>query len=303
MNIFKKYKSNSIAVLVSVAFYTVFFVLLAIIPKLDSDQLADDDKDSAVQFELMPDAEMDTPPPTDIPNPNDKKAPSDQKAQTNSQPQDLAKAMDEIKDFEPGEDDDVTNVVRNQDSVMLEQMKKTMQVLKEVVLMDSLAKNPIQQENTKKVQQALTEKTKFTQEDFQFIRSNYRAIYNLKKVYPYVLKTKEVVDKLNAKLATIKDGGERRRLIKATEKELFQQYEQDVRKMSYSQGKLLLKLLARETNESAYGLIKTYKGGIPATFWYGVGLLFHENLKAKYDSIGEDKVLEQIVIKYKKGKI
>ena len=94
MNIFKKYKSNSIAVLVSVAFYTVFFVLLAIIPKLDSDQLADDDKDSAVQFELMPDAEMDTPPPTDIPNPNDKKAPSDQKAQTKSQPQDLAKAMD-----------------------------------------------------------------------------------------------------------------------------------------------------------------------------------------------------------------
>jgi len=73
--------------------------------------------------------------------------------------------------------------------------------------------------------------------------------------------------------------------------------------MSTSQGKLLLKLIARETNQSAYGLIKTYKGAIPATFWYGVGLIFHENLKAQYDSIGEDAQLEKIVQKYKMGKL
>ena len=60
---------------------------------------------------------------------------------------------------------------------------------------------------------------------------------------------------------------------------------------------------SRETNESAFGLIKTYKGGIPATFWYSVGLIFQEDLKAKYDSTGEDALLEKIVKKYKQGEI
>jgi len=84
---------------------------------------------------------------------------------------------------------------------------------------------------------------------------------------------------------------------------LFAQFEKDVRNMTTSQGKLLLKLIARETNQSAYGLIKTYKGAIPATFWYGVGLIFHENLKLQYDSIGEDAQLEKIVQKYKRGNL
>ena len=96
---------------------------------------------------------------------------------------------------------------------------------------------------------------------------------------------------------------EKRKLIRKTEKELFGQFEKDVRKMSYSQGKLLLKLIARETNESAFGLIKIYKGGIPATFWYSVGLVFQEDLKAKYDSTGEDALLEKIVRKYKESDI
>jgi len=84
---------------------------------------------------------------------------------------------------------------------------------------------------------------------------------------------------------------------------LFDQFEKDVRNMSTSQGKLLLKLIARETNESAFGLIKTYKGAIPATFWYGVGLIFKENLKMGYDSIGEDAQLEKVVKKFKLGKL
>ncbi len=126
---------------------------------------------------------------------------------------------------------------------------------------------------------------------------------SLKKIYPYVQKTKEIVAKMNLQLAKTKDQKEKRRLIKQTEKELFAQFEKDVRNMSTSQGRLLLKLISRETSQSAYGLIKTYKGGIPATFWYGVGLLFHENLKMQYDSLGEDAQLERVVQRYKLGKL
>jgi len=108
---------------------------------------------------------------------------------------------------------------------------------------------------------------------------------------------------MNTQLATIKEDQEKRKLIKKTEKELFSQFEKDVRKMSYSQGKILLKLIARETNETAYSLIKTYKGGLPADFWYTVGMVFQENLKTKYDSLGEDAMLEKVVKKYKNGEL
>ena len=94
---------------------------------------------------------------------------------------------------------------------------------------------------------------------------------------------------------------EKHKLIKQTEKQLFGQFEKDVRKLSYTQGKLMLKLISRETNETTYGLIKNYKGGLTASFWYTVGLVFQEDLKAKYDSIGEDKKLETVVKKFKKG--
>jgi hypothetical protein len=298
MNIFKKYKSNTIAIFVSLAFYGILFFLLNVIPGTDSSSLLDKDKnEEAIQFQLLEDIHL--PPPTETDKTADKKAPAEPTKETPATEQ--VKSVDEVKDY--SQNDEETNVIENQDSVILAELKKSLEVFKEIAPTDSIEKKIIQQKRTEKVRQALTDKTHYTEDDWQFIRNNYRIIQNIKRVYPYVQKTKNVVDSLNMKLAKINNQGERRRLIKETEKVLFQQFEKDVRKMSYSQGKLLLKLIARETDQSAYGLIKTYKGGIPATFWYGVGLLFHEDLKVKYDSVGEDALLEQIIKKYKIGKL
>jgi hypothetical protein len=304
MNIFKKYKSNTIAVVVSFLFYGILFLLLIFMPGLDSSLSVDDIKiqDEPIQLQMM--EELTSPSPTEVQTPEDKK-PNPQATQKSIEK--LAKEVeskdvvrDDIKDIDQNPDE--TNVVQNQDSVIYEQLKKSLAVFKEIVPADSLEKNPIQQKAEQKVSKALAERTRTTADDWEFIRSNYRTIQNIRRVYPYVMKTKEIVDKLNTQLAAVSNNKEKHRLIKDTEKELFKSFEKDVRNMSYSQGKLLLKLIARETNQSAYGLIKTYKGGIPATFWYGVGLLFKENLKAKYDSIGEDALLEKIILKHKLGK-
>jgi len=280
--------------------YGLMFLLLAVIPGLDSAMNVDDSKieEEPIQFQMLEDIALRSMTETKA---DDKKTIG--KAEATDKKAIESKTIDEDvdKNIDKADSDDPTNVVLNQDSVMMEQLKKTLSVLKEVIPPDSLAKNPIEQKNTEKVRQALAERGQNTASDWEFIKSNYKTIQNIRRVYPYVLKAKEVIDNLNAKLAIMNDAKEKRKLIKQTEKELFSQFEKDVRKMSYSQGKLLLKLLARETNESAYGLIKTYKGGIPATFWYGVGLLFHENLKAKYDSLGEDAALEKIVKKHQLG--
>ena len=300
MNFFKKYKSNLIAVFVSLAFYGLLILLLCVMPSTDSSLKTKDDiknQEEPIQFQIM---EVIPLPPTPDDKKNEEKKPTEELSKE-SQPKEIINNTDEIKNNEQSSDE--TNVIENQDSVILAELQKSLEVFKEIIPIDSLEKNSIQKKNTQKINQALAGKNQYSEEDWQFIRNNYRTILSIKRVYPYVLKTKGIVDNLNSQLASITNKQEKRNLIKKTEKELFQEFEKDVHSMSYSQGKLLLKLLARETNQSAFGLIKTYKGGIPATFWYGVGLLFRENLKVRYDSLGEDAILEQIIKKYKLGKL
>lgn len=301
MNIFKKYKSNFLAVIVSLTFYVILFLLLNIIPSANQLSKIEDDikNQDAIDFQVI--QEIPLPEPSEITKVVSNKTSVDPINKEVKQSDDT-RDIEETNDL--SQDDEQTNIVQNPDSVMLAQLKKTLTEFKEIVPKDSLEKNVIQQKATQKIQQTIANNTPhYSEEEWQFLRNNYRTIQSIKRVYPYVLKTKEIVDNLNKQLVTITNNQEKHRLIKKTEKELFQQFEKDVRKMSYSQGKLLLKLIARETNQTAYGLIKTYKGGIPATFWYGVGLIFREDLKVKYDSIGEDAVLEQIIKKYKIGKL
>ncbi len=139
--------------------------------------------------------------------------------------------------------------------------------------------------------------------DQDFIRKNYKTIYNLRKVFAFAKKAREMKDRLDKQLLTIHDSGERRKAIKAMEKEVWASFESAARQMSTSQGKLLLKLLARETGQTGYAIVKEYKGAIPAVFWQGVAVMFRQNLKSTYDSLGEDALLEQIVRKYEKKEI
>lgn len=143
---------------------------------------------------------------------------------------------------------------------------------------------------------------KTAKERLEFYKSNYRLIRNFQKVYPYALKTRQVIEMANAQLASTESEIAKKKLIKQMEDDLFAEYEGAVRKMSVSQGKLLLKLIARETNKTGYELIKEYRGAFSASFWYGVGKIFGTDLKTKYDQ-KEDSVIETVLDKYKKNEL
>ena len=296
MNIFKKNKSQSIAILVNLAINGLIIILLLTIPLQDS-QLDNVEQDFSIllQNEILD--EIPLPPPT-----LQKKSHKRKKSTKESANEKLIKEIDQnIENFKKiSPSSQSVDVHESKDSVILSELKQLIKVIQDVTPTDTLPDDTIVKEVRTVRNEVIAENNRYN--DRQFYVSNYRTIMSLKKVFPYVIQAKKVVDDLNFKLSTMTDNREKQRLIKKTEKELFAQFEKDVRTMSTSQGKLLLKLIARETNQTGYEIVKTYKGTLPATFWYGVGLLFKEDLKMKYDSVGEDAVLEKVVVKYKLGK-
>lgn len=133
------------------------------------------------------------------------------------------------------------------------------------------------------------------------MRRHYRLVYNLKKVYPYAQIAKEEMLWLNDTLMSIPPGKERKALIKATEKRLFSKYEKKLTDLTITQGKLLIKLVKRETGNTTYALVRELKGGFSAGFWQGVARLFGSNLKLDYDPKGSDALIEEIVVMIEEG--
>ena len=120
--------------------------------------------------------------------------------------------------------------------------------------------------------------------------------------YPYALMAKEKVLVADSVLASRKFTSKgREKFIKDFEKQLFAEFEKPLRKMTISQGKLLLKLIDREIGQSSYQLIKEYKGGFNAVFWQGVARLFGSDLRKPYDKFGEDRITEDLVQMYNNG--
>jgi len=133
-------------------------------------------------------------------------------------------------------------------------------------------------------------------------RDFYRLVYNFRKAYPYALIAKEkfgIADSvLNSRKFTSK---QRTKYIKDFEKNLFKDFEKPLRKMTITQGGLLLKLIDREIGQSSYQIIKEYRGGFNAIFWQGIARIFGSDLKRPYDKFGEDKITEDLVIMYQNG--
>jgi len=134
-----------------------------------------------------------------------------------------------------------------------------------------------------------------------FIRRYDRMIYNLKKVYPYAVIVREKMDEVNRNLEQIADEKERRKYLRGIEEFVLGEYEDDIRNMTITQGKLLIKLIDRETRNTSYDLIRQYRGGFSASFWQGIARIFGTNLKAEYDPYGEDAMMEILVMQIESG--
>lgn len=127
------------------------------------------------------------------------------------------------------------------------------------------------------------------------LRKYDRLIYNIKKVYPYALIVRSRLDEVNRDLEKISGDKERRKYIREVEKDVFSKYEDEMRDMTITQGRLLIKLIDRETQNTSFTLIRQYRGGITASFWQGVARIFGTNLKEEYDPYGNDALIEMII--------
>jgi hypothetical protein len=114
--------------------------------------------------------------------------------------------------------------------------------------------------------------------------------------YPYARRAGAVLNDMNKKLATITDGSGRRDYIKSREKDLKREFTDPLTNLSVYQGRVLMKLINRETGNNCYDIIKEYKGGITARFWQTVAFFFNSSLKQPYDPTGEDAEMEKIVL-------
>lgn len=127
------------------------------------------------------------------------------------------------------------------------------------------------------------------------LRQYERLVYNLKKTYPYALIVREKLAEVNARLEDIPDEKERRKYLKSVEDYVLEEFEDDARNMTITQGRLLIKLIDRETQNTSYDLIRQYRGFLSAAFWQGIARIFGSNLKAEYDPFGDDALIELIV--------
>jgi hypothetical protein len=134
-------------------------------------------------------------------------------------------------------------------------------------------------------------------------RKYERLIYNIKKVYPYSLMVRIRLAQVNEDLKNIKDEKERKNYLKDVEKGVFAEYEDDIQEMTLTQGRLLIKLIDRETQNTSYTLIREYRGKLSAAFWQGIARIFGTNLKEEYDPYGEDALIELIIREIDAGRL
>ncbi len=123
----------------------------------------------------------------------------------------------------------------------------------------------------------------------------WRTVRDVKKTLPYAKLLSSELRIVNMKLLDMKNEKEKKKFISQYEKELFKKHEADLKKMTVNQGRMLMKLVDRECEQTSYDLIKNYKGTFTAVFWQGVARLFGSNLKSEFKADGEDKIVERVI--------
>ncbi len=113
--------------------------------------------------------------------------------------------------------------------------------------------------------------------------------------YPYAKAASKTMNEVNAMLVNVNDKSKRRSIIHSREKDLKKQFADKLTQLSVYQGRVLMKLIYRETGSNCYEIIQEYKGGFNAAFWQSIAFIFGGSLKQNYDPADKDKAMESIV--------
>ena len=130
-----------------------------------------------------------------------------------------------------------------------------------------------------------------------------KLVRDIKKVYPFAKVVGKEVERVNPLLEKLPQK-ERKKYLREYEKALFKQYEPDLKKLTLTQGKLLIKLIDRECEQSSFDLIREYRGGLTAFFWQGFARILGANLKEDFnDAKSEDAMINRIIILIENGQL
>ncbi len=130
-----------------------------------------------------------------------------------------------------------------------------------------------------------------------------KLVYNVKKVYPYAKLAGKQLAMYKAVLDTIPTEKERKIYMKKAEKDLESKFGDELKDLTFSQGKILIKLVYRETGNSTFDIVKELRGKFTAFIWQTMARLFGYDLKSDYDPGGSDQAIEQIVLMIEAGAI
>lgn len=136
------------------------------------------------------------------------------------------------------------------------------------------------------------------------IKSNAKLIRNVKLMLPYAREAKRRLDALEIEIANMPKK-QRKAALKQAEKDIEAEYKQDLKKRTYSQGLVLIKLIDRETNRSAYALVGDLRGSFRAGLYQAFARLFGFNLKTKFDPAHDkkDNMIDRIVRSIERGQL
>ncbi len=130
-----------------------------------------------------------------------------------------------------------------------------------------------------------------------------RLVHNIKIALPYAKIAGKKMKEFNGLLVNVKSDDEKHKVMKRIEDDMRKEFEKDLKNLTVTQGRLLLKLIDRETGNSSYTLVKELRGKMSATFWQTLAVVFGNDLKAKYEPDGDDKQVEEIVQLIERGRI
>jgi hypothetical protein len=130
-----------------------------------------------------------------------------------------------------------------------------------------------------------------------------RLVRNVKKTLPIAKEVNRAIIETYEFLQTLPDEKAREKHLSMVEKGVKEQYTPRLKKLTFSQGKLLIKLIDRESNSSSYELVKAFLGPFKAGFYQAFAAIFGASLKKEYHPEDEDALIEQIVLQVESGQL
>ncbi|MDD2635159.1 MAG: DUF4294 domain-containing protein [Bacteroidales bacterium] len=130
-----------------------------------------------------------------------------------------------------------------------------------------------------------------------------KLVRNFMRVYPYAIEISEVYQNIDDTLSMFVTDEARKKYLNVREKQIMSIYKPKLKKLTLSQGIMLVKLMNRESGNTAYVIVDELRGKVTAVFWQTFALMFGNSLKTEYDAFGDDREIEFLVKRYQDGSL